>query len=1844
MIQSSLAAAALEQEGIEESLAKRSDTGKSPIKGAPKPKTVKTSVRFSDILRQAKDDAVIASGTPSVVPPMPFDAPGTASTTYGTQIPAPTARNRSGAEAAQFQALTGRTQTQWNIDFDPNSIEAIMAEWDRRNIGRVTRGFDVPKEAQAARDQFRSQVAQQMAAPPTMKQSADRMVSGMTEWQPPEVSLQGFGESMLKLAPSGLAQAGRIQIGKMIGFSEEDIAEMESRGETHALDMLADIAGGLAAMGAGGGGAIGAFGKVMAASDVAQGLGLAGIAANPLSEAAQGRPGQLQEMGGAFAQSLNPFEDGISPLEKTARGVSTALLMLGGVAGVAALKRAHLAKKFESMGASAKEAADLALSVEQRLRMLETGSRHKTEAARPTDDAYVFASPNTKEDMTLGEVVAATDSQEHARIKSVFDETLAARNANAKTTTAIGDWADGAENTVVVDLRGAANYDEVKSIAADLGVNGAKAGAPQKAVVPFVAEAGGPDALYDFVLKGMDLDQARDALTSAGIEFRTLVRSKDGTRVVVFDPGGKMNVNVKNLTGAYEVDEVRFHAGRGEFLGADTRIGGLREFRREAREASERSPATKADGVDRYDIDGAGADHDVGRVDAGPGEGAKLGPPDERQLRPSGLGQGDARILPRAEETPQRPTEVLGGGFAETKDHQAFVERAKAQSTRAQNLTPKAREEIEAIQDPRERRKAVLEYARARAEREASGEGPVNVASGFTEDDLFIASQLARSYVEEGVALAKEVVEKIVADLGEGFRPQAEEAAARVLGDQAASEFGRQAPKGARVPVGEGTRKVSNIEDSLNRFAGALGKTVFKDREKGRRLGSFRPSDTRVNIRNHGDLPTAAHELFHDADDAAGHSLAAAKEQWFQEQVLGRDEYRTTVPDRATPEVERAETWAEFMTAYAMNPQKAAELSPDAVKWVETNLDAKTLEAVREFSEDVRGWNSMPAADKVAANVRFTTDKPKPGVRKLVKQFFDGTDETGQWHPSGWDRFRSTFTNDATIVEQAVREQMRRAGKSELAPSKDPIGLISDNRYLAQKVDSILEHGMVDSKGDRVTGPIAEMFDALDTSSGEALEQDLRGAFAHMISQRHAERAANIRKATDDRLKDLIEGLESGDKTIESNGTTYTRAEAQSAIDAARKNDQVQIDRLTGVGRGVEGDEGIHRKALEEVEADPERKARYDAFAQRYRDWADSLLRYSVENGYLSKTDYDRIKSSNEFYVAFAREGFEDMAHPQKGASSLTQGSGLFQTLEGSTREIKDPFASILAMTHKVVREVDRNSVLKAVYDLAERPPREFQGEGRADTSALFRVVDEGTEGAVRVRVDGKDRYLWMAPEVRESFETMGKTFQELPFDPFHAAASIQRATITIVPAFATRNWMRDLQQRILVSRVGSGPVFLPSKAQAKLRKEELEMFYGQYGAGIGRSHYMDGPKQWSDVQRTMMKEMTRKGSVIPVNPWKAYKNLIGKSEMHGRLQEFQKAYGAAKGKGLSDHEARLFAAREARDLIDFMRAGTATRLLNRYIPFLNAAVQGSSVMWTSAAKNPGKFAARMAATAAAPSVANYLIVMAMGDLEEYRKLPAYQRDLFYNVKIGDRWFSLPKAFEAGVLAAAAERAFDMANGNGEALDGYAGSLLKSAIPFDPDWSTLMGGVRGFQEVRANFDTFRDKPIKPPWDPGAIEGRDTSSASALGELLQKAFANTQDARDIDHIIETQLGNVGRMATSASEVAAGERKAGDWLLQQTGLVRNRPVSNQRDAAYVAAKLKEFGVSAGTELKEYRALMSEAFKDEKAKTKFYAEAKRYREKIEKAIANNPNFEKRQEAIKSIFQSGGKKLAAG
>ncbi|MEC3034513.1 4'-phosphopantetheinyl transferase, partial [Bacillus thuringiensis] len=206
---------------------------------------------------------------------------------------------------------------------------------------------------------------------------------------------------------------------------------------------------------------------------------------------------------------------------------------------------------------------------------------------------------------------------------------------------------------------------------------------------------------------------------------------------------------------------------------------------------------------------------------------------------------------------------------------------------------------------------------------------------------------------------------------------------------------------------------------------------------------------------------------------------------------------------------------------------------------------------------------------------------------------------------------------------------------------------------------------------------------------------------------------------------------------------------------------------------------------------------------QKIKAYNDSLLDMLVEGNMLSKDAVTAMREKHPNYMPFNRyfdeEGVGEGFGGGKGFVDLTNP---VKRIEGSSRNVIDPFESIVKNTFKSMQAIERNKVGLALADLAEN-----EGAGKW----IEKLAGDGKESVAKENIvtvfqNGEKQQYQLAPELYRAVKAMDKEVT----NKFILAASKPsdwlRAGATLTPEFALRNPIRDQFAAYVVSDTGYNP------------------------------------------------------------------------------------------------------------------------------------------------------------------------------------------------------------------------------------------------------------------------------------------------------------------------------------------------------------------------------------------------------------------------------------------------------
>lgn len=921
-------------------------------------------------------------------------------------------------------------------------------------------------------------------------------------------------------------------------------------------------------------------------------------------------------------------------------------------------------------------------------------------------------------------------------------------------------------------------------------------------------------------------------------------------------------------------------------------------------------------------------------------------------------------------------------------------------------------------------------------------------------------------------------------------------------------------------------------------------------------LGSYYSGFKGIKISYNGDLDTSAHEIGHAIDDHFDlYSKMAADPEILQE--LDQFSSHGSTPPSNHPNPRKyidQEGFAEWMRAYIVNPDVAEQMAPKLTELYKSSTSEEFQKVIKQFSDDYRVWRFSEGRDQLLSNVRTEYEENKGLLGKLFKK-----EETDSNFIINWvDRLAANFINPLHAFEKAFKYAQGLRGIDEVLPANDPIILSRILNGIDGKYGEILKNGMIDGENnvlkDAEGNPknLKWLLAPLDNTDMASIKKDMDDTIAFMLAKRTIELAKRFNN----------------------------------------KNKQ-----LVGVGEwGITDLETAH-KALNEFEAgDPKRLARIEEAANRYKEFANDILRYAVDKGRMSEEQYNEIKENNDEYVALHRylqtePDEEIIAYPRSGGKELGSKAEITHKVKGSTKAIENPYASILDILYKAVREADRNEVMQAFRNMLVDPKQENPGNPKR-LADIGIIGVKGDKEAIPIFMKGKPEYWIFQKDIYRQLKAFDLDPYRVP-GILRMPGQVLRFATVHFPTFAGRNWLRDLQDRMIKSTTGSGIKELWGN------KEDWNAI--ARAGGLNSGYYLKSKDHYYGLMTEAMDGMAKNKNILVVDPvrlkhvWHKYEDLLYKGETSNRVAEYRSAMKKAKDQGMDDYNAMIFASFKARDLVDFAVAGHWMRVINQIIPFSNAAVQGLRSGYVSAKTKFfgwNGFAARMLAYSVIPGVAAwYYNNRTKEDKDRYKEIPPYQRDMFWNFRIGpNKWMSLPKPYELALPQAGIDRALSYIYADDKkAFDGYGADVRKLLLPVDE--GNLTGPFQPIIESMVNYDFFRDHTVIPTKENTLdLSMRHTETASRLGQLLQNI--SNWDGRKWDYFIKRQFSYTGNFVLKLSDIGKeNSRQAFD--LSDTGLFKRSPAYNSRSVQEMLKYAEAFDLTHTQGYKGFNALVGEYF---------------------------------------------------
>ncbi|MDH2400459.1 hypothetical protein QCM77_10990 [Bradyrhizobium sp. SSUT18] len=712
-------------------------------------------------------------------------------------------------------------------------------------------------------------------------------------------------------------------------------------------------------------------------------------------------------------------------------------------------------------------------------------------------------------------------------------------------------------------------------------------------------------------------------------------------------------------------------------------------------------------------------------------------------------------------------------------------------------------------------------------------------------------------------------------------------------------------------------------------------------------LGVFMPGTGVVRVREVPDFEVVAHEAGHAIEYKVGQDLTDLTERFATELRP-----MVTNPAAYDPSVHVKEGFAEFVRRYIGNPAWVEQNAPqftNAFRDFMRKRAPDVLSTIDRAGEAYRSYLDAPSVNAIGSVVRSVDEEPHGLIAKGIA---------------------AVREDGLPVVVKSVLQNAYRAILDERAPVATAVRDLA--RAISEQTGKPLDLKAVDNP---------EILMRLAGRSQQGAVGDMMEGIRpyHATTPEGPSLSAALETATGGRNSG---GWGKWDPVKKEQFSTYLVARRAEVLWRKFKDGRL----LNPPAAFSVGDAAT---AMADLEAN---NPTFRQAADMVHAYTRELLRKAYDGGLIPAELYGKL-GTEEFYVPFMRD-MSDKPLASSGFESSPEGPGMTQVVKrmtGSSRDIKDPIESIMMQTFLVNRTLQHNDVIRSFVRLAEQaklaggkyvervPAQEARqytfdladaverlakkhGIDADDTAfitgaltdvfgedpiigSFFKMEPTGKRGEpiVFYKEGGELRAARFMSEAEglplyELVTALPAKMTDLFSEVIAASSSLVRTGIVTNPTFALSNYIRD-QFATALLRSDYVPILSGMKGiHGEFTQSEAARLYGVAG-GVSPGSSI------APVERAIeadVNALAKKGYLVNrVTTFKGAMELASFTEAGTRNSVFGKVFEAKKLQGMSDYEAMVEAAFQATDLLDFSRHGSRTEAVRRYVPFINAHLQG---------------------------------------------------------------------------------------------------------------------------------------------------------------------------------------------------------------------------------------------------------------------------------------------------------------
>ncbi len=440
--------------------------------------------------------------------------------------------------------------------------------------------------------------------------------------------------------------------------------------------------------------------------------------------------------------------------------------------------------------------------------------------------------------------------------------------------------------------------------------------------------------------------------------------------------------------------------------------------------------------------------------------------------------------------------------------------------------------------------------------------------------------------------------------------------------------------------------------------------------------------------------------------------------------------------------------------------------------------------------------------------------------------------------------------------------------------------------------------------------------------------------------------------------------------------------------------------------RGFDNPAGVTKEqaelALTELKAKVGDKVykQFEQGGQAIQNWSiRQILEPMRDTGLISKKAFNAIVEKNKNWMPFH---VLDYLPDTKQADQMQSGSetfsvskqGVIKGLKGTEKIIRDPFESIVDNLSKAISLTKRNEVARKLIDLRKTHP-----EAKESIKYLHKNAKAPKDwDTISAFINGKVT-RWAVPKgLSDAMHSMSPVEAGLLGKLAKTSTKAFKAGVTTfyIP-FTLTNAIRDYQTATVVNKWGFNPVTWLSGFKDSIKGafrwdskayDEFLRNEGGYGGYIGST------RQLSIAAKELFTPSWWTKTKAVINPLNLISNFAEAIELSPRLGIYKKGI---KKPGVTELEA-AFEARNS--TVDFAKSGKEMRIINQWIPFVNARWQGVLRVKDAFKEHPFKSAIKAMAMIVMPGVATYFYNI-LNYEELWDDIPQWAKDNYFIVILG---------------------------------------------------------------------------------------------------------------------------------------------------------------------------------------------------------------------------------------------------